>query len=235
MQSVHFPGESPDYRRAREELLRAEVELRRHVEAVAAARRKLPLGGVVPEDYVFEEGGRKLDDMSPPHAVRLSELFAPGKDSLVVYSFMFSSEMERACRMCSAFLDALNGNARHIEERANLAVVAKSPIERIRAFARTRPWPNLRLLSSQKNTFNRDYFGDAADGSQNTVIHTFVKRGGQIHHSYSSELAFVPSDAGQNQRHIDLMWPLWNVLDLTPEGRGTDWLPQLTYPASPGR
>jgi predicted dithiol-disulfide oxidoreductase (DUF899 family) len=235
MKAVRFPGETSAYRSAREELLRAEEELRRHVEAVAAARRRLPLGGVVPEDYVFEEGERNLDDASPPHSVRLSELFAPGKDSLVVYNFMFSSEMERACRMCSAFLDGINGNARHIEQRANLAVVAKSPIERIRAFARTRPWSNLRLLSSQKNAFNRDYFGDAEDGSQNSVIHTFVKRGGQVRHSYSSELAFVPSDSGQNQRHIDLMWPLWNVLDLTPDGRGADWLPQLTYSPSPGR
>jgi predicted dithiol-disulfide oxidoreductase (DUF899 family) len=235
MKAVRFPGETSAYRAAREELLRAEQALRRQVEAVAASRRQLPLGGVVPEDYVFWEGARNLDEESPPHSVRLSELFAPGKDSLVVYNFMFSPEMERACRMCSAFLDALNGNAQHIEQRVNLAVVAKSPIERIRAFARTRPWPNLRLLSSEKNTFNRDYFGDAEDGSQNTVIHTFVKRAGQVHHFYSSELAFVPSDSGQNQRHIDLMWPLWNVLDLTPEGRGADWLPQLTYSKSPGR
>jgi predicted dithiol-disulfide oxidoreductase (DUF899 family) len=235
MEAVRFPGESSAYRSAREELLRAEQELRRHVEAVAAARRKLPLGGVVPEDYVFEEGPRSLDDSSPPHSVRLSELFAPGKDSLVLYNFMFSPKMEHACPMCSALLDGLNGNARHMEERLNLAVVAKSPIDRIRAFARSRPWANLRLLSSQKNNFNRDYFGDAEDGSQNSVIHTFVKRGGQIHHFYSSELAFQPSDAGQNQRHVDLLFPLWNVLDLTPDGRGTDWFPKLTYVPTAGR
>jgi predicted dithiol-disulfide oxidoreductase (DUF899 family) len=235
MEAVRFPGESSAYRSAREELLRAERELRRHVEAVAAARRKLPLGGVVPEDYVFEEGGRNLEDTSPPHSVRLSELFAPGKDTLVLYNFMFSAGMEQACRMCSALIDGLNGNARHIEQRVNLAIVAKSSIERIRAFARSRPWSNLRFLSSQKNNFNRDYFGEAEDGSQNSVIHTFVKRGGQVHHFYSSELAFLPSDAGQNQRHVDLLWPLWNVLDLTPEGRGTDWFPQLTYAPTTGR
>lgn len=227
MKAVRFPGESQAYRSAREELLHAEQELRRHVERVAATRRQLPLGGEVPEDYVFEEGARSLDDTSPPNTVRLSELFAPGKNSLVLYSFMFSSQMDHACPMCSSFLDGLNGNARHIEQRINLAVVAKSPIDRIRAFARTRPWPNLRLLSSQKNTFNRDYFGDADDGSQNSVIHTFVKRGNRIHHAYSSELAFVPTDPGQNPRHIDLMWPLWNVFDLTPEGRGADWFPKL--------
>jgi predicted dithiol-disulfide oxidoreductase (DUF899 family) len=231
---VHFPGESAVYRSAREELLRQEQELRRRVEGVAAARRQLPLGGVVPEDYIFEEGGRRLDDASPSHAVRLSELFAPGKDSLVVYNFMFSAKMERACPMCSAFLDALNGNAQHLEQRLNLAVVAKSPIERVRNFGRTRPWSNLRLLSSEKNNFNRDYFGDAEDGSQNSVIHTFVRRGSKIHHFYTSEMAFAPSDAGQNQRHIDQLWPLWNVLDLTPDGRGANWFPSLTYSQSPG-
>jgi predicted dithiol-disulfide oxidoreductase (DUF899 family) len=227
MTEIRFPGETPAYRRARDEVLGAEEELRRQVEAVAAARRRLPVGGEVPRDYEFTEGPASLDDSAPPRSVRLSELFAPGKDSLVLYNFMFGPAMDHACPMCSSFLDALNGNARHIGQRVNLAVVAKSPIERIRAFARTRPWANLRLLSSQENDFNRDYHGEGEDGSQNSVIHTFVRRGGKVHHFYSSEMAFVPSDAGQNQRHIDMMWPLWNVLDTTPEGRGTDWYPKL--------
>ncbi len=228
MRPIHFPGETAAYRSARDELLHAEQALRRQVEAVAAARRRLPLGGPVPEDYVFEEGAGDIDDVSPPRRVRLSELFAPGKDALVLYSFMFSSDMDHACPMCSSFLDGLNGNARHIAERVNLAVVAKSPIARIRDFARARPWRNLRLLSSQKNDFNRDYLGDAEDGSQTSVIHTFVKRDGRVHHFYSSEMAFAESDPGQNPRHVDLMWPLWNVLDITPEGRGADWYPKLS-------
>ena len=115
-----------------------------------------------------------------------------------------------------------------VEQRVNLAVAAKSPIERLRDYARARPWRNLRLVSSQENAFNRDYHGDAEDGSQNSVIHTFVKREGRVHHFYSSEMAFAPSDPGQNPRHIDLMWPLWNVLDLTPDGRGADWYPKLS-------
>ena len=228
MKAFSFPGETPTYRSAREELLRAEQELRRHVESVASMRRRLPSGGLLPEDYTFMEGSRKLDEDSPARPVRMSELFLPGKDALVLYSFMFGPQMEHACPMCSSFLDALDGNARHIEQRVNLAVVAKSPIERIRAFARARPWRNLRLLSSAKNAFNRDYHGDAEDGSQNSVIHTFVKRAGRIHHFYSSEMAFGTSEPGQNQRHIDMMWPLWNVLDITPEGRGADWYPKLS-------
>ncbi len=84
MQAIHFPGESPAYRKARDELLKAERELRSHVEKVAAVRRQLPLGGAVPEDYAFEEAAQ--DVRSPVRSVRLSELFAPGLDSLVVYS-----------------------------------------------------------------------------------------------------------------------------------------------------
>jgi predicted dithiol-disulfide oxidoreductase (DUF899 family) len=157
MTAIRFPGETPAYRRARDEVLRAEQDLRRQVEAVAAARRLLPVGGAVPEDYEFTEGPASLDDPAPPRSVRLSELFAPGKDSLVLYNFMFGPAMDHACPMCSSFLDALDGNARHIGQRVNLAVVAKSPVERLRAFARTRPWANLRLLSSHQNNFNRDY------------------------------------------------------------------------------
>ena len=52
-----FPGESPQYRAARSRLLEREIELRGMTEAVAAARRQLPPGGVVPEDYIFQGAG----------------------------------------------------------------------------------------------------------------------------------------------------------------------------------
>src|SRR5258705_7200977 len=80
--NVHFPGESSEYRRARNELLEAEAELRRLNEQVAARRRALPAGGLIREDYVFESAA----DVSK---VRFSELFAPGKNSLVIYNMMF--------------------------------------------------------------------------------------------------------------------------------------------------
>jgi predicted dithiol-disulfide oxidoreductase (DUF899 family) len=223
MHSNRFPGETPAYRAARDELLQAELDLRRRVEAVAAMRRKLPLGGPVPEDYVFDE---EVD--GAVRQVRLSELFAPGKDTLVVYSYMYGPAMEKPCPMCTSFLDGLEGNAHHIEQRASLAVVARSPIRRIREFTDARGWRRLRLLSSAGNTFNRDYQAESSDGKQNTIIHVFVKRDGQVRHFYSCELQLLPSEEGQNSRHIDLMWPMWNVLDLTPEGRGASF-PRLSY------
>jgi predicted dithiol-disulfide oxidoreductase (DUF899 family) len=221
---VRFPNEPADYRAARDELLRAEADLRQHVEAVAAMRRRLPVGGALPNDYIFEEA-----DGDAVRRVRLSELFVRPQASLLLYNFMYGPRMETACPMCTSFLDALDGIAPHVMQRMNLAVVAKSSIQRLRAHARDRGWRHLRLLSSAGNTFNRDYAGENSDESQNSVLHVFVRRGPAVHHFYSTELAFAPTEPGQHPRHIDPVWPLWNLFDLTPEGRGADWYPKLHY------
>ncbi len=222
-QSLHdtrFPNESRQYREARDELLVAERDLRRQSERVAAQRRALPPGGAIPEDYAFDEGGR---------TVTLSELFG-SHQTLIAYSFMFSPrEGARPCPMCTSMLDSLDGQAVHLAQRVSLAVIAKAPIERIRDFARERGWRNLRLLSSGTNSYNADYHGETSDGSQLPVLNVFVRRDGDIHHSWASELLFVPADHGQNSRHVDMIWPLWNLLDTTPQGRGTDWFPKLGY------
>lgn len=224
MHDKHFPGETTQYRAARDELLAAERDLRSQVERVAALRRKLPMGGLVPQDYVFEEEGEK-----GPRKVKLSELFAPGKDTLVLYGFMYGPQMEEACPMCTSFLDGLNGQAIHLVQRVNLAVVAKSPIARIMAHARARNWSHLRMLSWGGTSFGADYHCETEGGAQNTILHVFARRPGGIHHFWSTELNLLPPEKGENHRHIDMMWPLWNVLDTTPEGRGQDWFPKLHY------
>jgi predicted dithiol-disulfide oxidoreductase (DUF899 family) len=229
LHSFRFPNESSAYRQSRDALLRAEIELRRNVEQVAALRRQLPLGGEIPEDYIFDEGAADLGDTQTVGAVRLSQLFAGGKDTLALYSFMFGPKAKAACPMCSCMLDSLNGNAHHAAQRINLAVVVKSPLERLRAFARERGWNRLRFLSSATNNYNRDYFGEDADGGQQPSLNVFARRDGKIHHFWSSEMVMTPSDPGQNQRHVDMIWPLWNLLDCTPEGRGADWFPSLSY------
>jgi predicted dithiol-disulfide oxidoreductase (DUF899 family) len=226
LHAVRFPGESGAYRAAREKLLRAEIDLRRRTEAVAAMRRKLPPGGEVPQDYEFEESGDPV-----ARRVKLSELFAPGKDTLVIYSFMYGPSMAKACPMCTCMLDSLDGAAPHAAQRINLAIVAQSPIARIREFGRERGWRNLRLLSSAANSYNRDYRGESADGAQLPSLNVFVKRGGKIRHVYNSEVLFAPSEKGQSPRHVDAIWPLWNLFDFTPEGRGTNWYPKLSYGA----
>jgi predicted dithiol-disulfide oxidoreductase (DUF899 family) len=237
-----FPGESADYRRARNELLQSEIELRRAIERLAVQRRALPPGGEVPEDYVFEEaaeGGR---------SVRFSELYAPGKDTLVIYSFMFPrmsrdtrpgpAEGETArlplaetpCPSCTSILDSLDGAARHLSQRLSLAVVAKSAPERIRAFAQERGWRHLRLLSSRGNTYNRDYNAETPEGDQLPIVNVFTRDGGRPRHVWASELMFAPRDEGEDPRHVDSIWPIWNILDMTPEGRtGDSDFPSLRY------
>jgi predicted dithiol-disulfide oxidoreductase (DUF899 family) len=205
-----FPGESEKYRAARNKLLKREIGLRRQLEAVAAERRKLPIGGALKEDYVFE-------GVAGP--VRFSELFAAGKDTLLVYNFMFGPNMPAACPYCTSILDAVERAAPHVTQHVNLAIVARSPIARILPFARERGWQHLRLLSSAANSYNRDYHGEAETGDQWPMMNVFVRRNGKIHHTWGSEMFFAPPDRGQDPRHVDLIWPIWQLLDLTPGGR----------------
>ena len=229
LHSIRFPGESDTYRAARNNLLQAEMALRKQIENVAELRRKLPLGGAVSQDYIFEEGAADLDNSSATHTVRMSELFQPGKDALVIYSFMYGPEMKSACTSCTSILDGLNGAAPHILDRVNFVVVAKSPLERIRTFAKERGWCNHRLLSSALNSYNHDYYGESPEGKQIPALNVFQRRDGAIHHFYQSELMFAPKEPGQDPRHVDMIWPLWNLFDFTPEGRGETWRPKLSY------
>ncbi len=142
--SERFPGESSGYRTARNRLLAAETDLRRRVEQVARLRRKLPVGGQVPENYVFDAGAvDSPNGGGPTRQVRLSELFRDNLDTLLIYSYMFGPHQKRPCPMCTSFLDSLDGAVMHLTRRANLAVVAKSPIGRIREFAQNRGWRRL--------------------------------------------------------------------------------------------
>jgi len=226
---IRFPGESEEYRAARDQLLEAEIELRRRTEEVAAQRRRLPLGGLLAQDYTFEEGPRDLRARESAKEVRFSQLFDPGKDALVVYSFMYGPQMEKPCPMCTSMLDGLNGQAPHITQRVNLVVAAKSPVRRIREHARGRGWTQLRLVSTGGTSYNRDYHGETDDGDQIPALNVFVRRGDRIHHFYNTELLYAPHPDGQDPRHVDPIWPLWNLFDFTPHGRGTDWHPKLKY------
>lgn len=225
--SVAFPGESMEYRVARNRLLEQEAGLRRSIEAVAAARRELPPGGELVKDYVFQGAGAG----GAPTDVRLSELFSPGRDSLAIYSFMFprATDEDLPCPSCTQFLDSLDGAAEHVGQRVNLAVVAKAALPRILAHADERGWRRLRLLSSADNTYNADYFGEASDGSQLPMLNVFVRDGGRIRHFWGSELLFERPEPGQDPRHSDTIDPVWNLFDFAPDGRGTDWYPRLSY------
>jgi predicted dithiol-disulfide oxidoreductase (DUF899 family) len=241
--SITYPGESAEYREARERLLEQEVELRRATEAVAASRRELPPGGAVRDDYVFQGTGPE----GAPADVKLSELFAPGRDSLAIYNFMFPRDpgderpgasggqtallplAESPCPSCVGLLDQLDGAAEHASQQVNFAVVAKAPMPRLLTFAEERGWRRLRLLSSAANTYNRDYHGETAEGAQRPMLNVFHRDGETIQHFWGSELFYAPTDPGQDPRHVGTLEPLWNLFDLTPEGRPADWDEQLSY------
>ena len=227
-QATKFPGETGEYRRARNRLLQAEIKLRRQIEAVAKQRRALPLGGAVKTDYVFQAAAPGDPDV---RTVRLSELFAPGRRTLFVYNFMFPERVGSMtpCPSCTSIIDGIDGALRHVVQRVGFAVIAKAPIELFRQHGENRDWRHALLLSSAGNTFNRDYRAEDDSGQQWPLAHVFVRRGKTIRHFWSSELWDAPRDPKQDARHVDFMWPMWFMFDRTPEGRGKDWGPQLEY------
>jgi len=216
---TNLPNESPEYLVAREELRHAEIELMRQRERVAELRRRLPKGATV-EDYEFLEGPASLDDGDEPVTrVRLSELFtAPGR-SLVIYHLMFGKKQTKPCPMCTAWIDAFNGVAHHLAQNVDLAIVAAADPSKLRAHARDRGWDRLRLLSAGESTFKYDLGSEDRDGGQDSTISVFTQDSdGTLRHFYSVHPGLAEDI---KERGIDELNPIWNVLDLTPQGRGT--------------
>jgi predicted dithiol-disulfide oxidoreductase (DUF899 family) len=238
MAHLSYPNESPQYRAARNALLDDEIALRAQIEAVAAKRRALPPGGEVSTDYVFERIGKTF----LPEPVKMSELFGP-HDTLILYSFMYGPEREQPCPGCTHMIDAWDGAARHMHERTAFHVVAKSPIARLAALAHDRGWEHISLVSTAGNSYDADYFGDTSkfskamraqhkvpDGEDwdETLFNVFTRKDGVVRHFWASEMSFAPPAPNQHHRAGDLTDPLWNLLDMTPEGRG-GFFPKVNY------
>lgn len=217
-----YPNDSADHHQARTALLAEEIELRRHIERVAAQRRALPLGGE-PPGYAFEdENGKTL---------RLADLFGP-HDTLITYFWMYGPQRPRPCPMCTALLGALDIPVADLTQRVAFAVLGRSPVARQLAFARERGWRNLKFYQTLGDDFARDYRGLAPNGvDEYPALDVWVKRDGQVHHFWAGEMGGT-EDPGQDARGAPDPTPLWNLLDLTPTGRGTDWYPKLSYPES---
>ncbi|MDQ8731143.1 DUF899 family protein [Bradyrhizobium sp. LHD-71] len=216
---VRFPNESPAYRAARDALLAEEIELRRHIERVAEQRRNLPPGGEVKKAYTFEgEKGR----------ISFADLFGD-KQSLVVYSYMYGPQREQPCPMCTSLLSAWDGETPDLQQRVALAVVARSPIERLVGFKRARGWHHLPLYSDTSGDFSRDYHALTKEGGDDAAFNVFTRRDGTIRHFWGGEMGFATADPGQDPRGAPDLMPIWTILDATPEGRGGNWYPKLTY------
>ncbi|HEV8189654.1 MAG TPA: DUF899 family protein [Pyrinomonadaceae bacterium] len=216
---TNLQNESPEYLAAREEVRLAEIELMRQRERVAELRRRMPKGATI-QDYEFLEGPASLDDGDEPvRRVRMSELFTAPDRSLVIYQFMFGKKQTKACPMCTAWIDGYNGVAHHLAQNVDFAIVAAADPSTLRAYARTRGWDRLRLLSAGESTFKYDHGSEDHEGHQDSTVSVFTRDGdGTLRHFYSVHPRL---DHEIKERGIDEMSPIWNVLDLTPQGRGT--------------
>lgn len=215
-----FPNENTDYRAARDALLTEEIELRHQAEKVASMRRGLPLGGAVSEDYAFEN----LDG----ETISMSALFSDKSPNLLIYSFMFS-DGGNACPACNSLLDGLNGNAAHIRQKLNLAVVARAGTQQLKSWASARGWSQFPLYSCAGSNYPIDYKSESDDGSQLPMMSMFRKTEDGIFHTWASEMFYASNEDGQHPRHADQIWPLWNFFDLTADGRPDDWFPAYSY------
>ncbi|MBA3895890.1 MAG: DUF899 family protein [Sphingomonadaceae bacterium] len=216
--SRRYPNDSAEYREARTVLLAEEIELRRHIGRVAAQRRALPPGGE-PRDYAFlDENGK---------TVGLADMFG-AHDTLVTYFWMYGPERVRPCPMCTSLLGSFDIPARDIVQRIAVAVIGRSPVSRQLAFARERGWRNLKFYQCVGDDFPKDYRGLAPDGSEWPALDVWVKDGATVRHFWAGESGGT-QDPGQDPHGAPDPTPLWNILDLTPEGRGADWYPKLEY------
>ena len=205
--SLFMPGSDEAYRQARELLRQKEIELRQQIEDVAALRRSLPPGPVIP-DYSFIENGSR---------VRLAELFEDGKPYLILYHLMYWADDDEFCPMCSLWIDGFNGVAPHVTQRANFVVATRAPEERLKEWAERRGWHRLRLLSDDGPTFARDIDAEDAEGDPDSTVVVLAKDGDRVRHVYTAHPVLEDRPRG-----IDLLCPVWHLFDLMPSGRG-DW------------
>jgi predicted dithiol-disulfide oxidoreductase (DUF899 family) len=214
-----FSGESAEYAKAREALLAGEIELRRHIARVAEERRALPPGPAITRDYRFTDKERG--------AVSLSDLFG-SRETLVTYFWMFGPARAEPCPICTNLLGPLNANAADIKQLVSLRVVGRSPLERQYAFARQRGWNDLDFVQC-----GDDYPSDIGvllpDGSEYPALVVYRRDGGAVRLFWAGELSGAMADPGQDPRGAPDLAPLWNILDLVPEGRGANWYPKLAY------
>ena len=225
---TNLSNESAEYLAKREELRLAEIDLMKQRERVAELRRHLPPGPAM-QDYAFEEGPADLNDGdTPARTVRLSELFTGADRRSVIYHLMYGKRQTKACPMCTAWIDGMNGVAHHVAQNIDFAIVAAAELPALRAHGRDRGWNRLRLLSAINSTFKYDLGSEDREGNQDSTISVFTRdRNGVVHHFYTAHPWMSPEI---KERGIDLMSPIWHLLDLTPQGRGS-WYTKLEYPA----
>lgn len=227
LRQTNLMNESDEYLAKREELRVAELESMRQRERVAELRRHLPQGAAI-QDYVFDEGPPSLDaGDTPVRKVRLSELFTRANRTVVVYHFMYGKKNTNPCPMCTLIIDGWNGVAHHMAQNLDVVIVAAADPALLRAHARRHGWDRLRLLSCGANTFKYDLGSEDLEGNQDSTVSVFTKdNAGTVRHFYT---AHPSMSENVKERGLDLLCPVYNVLDFTPQGRG-NWYASFNYP-----
>ncbi len=215
-----FPNESAAYARARQALLADEIEFRRHLTRLTERRQALPPGPVVSENYRFrDETGAE---------VSLFDLFGP-HSTLITYFWMYGPQRERPCPMCTNWLGGVNGNAADLKQRVALKIFGRSSVQRQKAFAAERGWRTLDFVETIGDQYAKDLGALTATGDEYPALVVYRKDGDKVRVFYAAEMPFEAADPGQDPRTAPDVAPLWNLLDLTPEGRGQHWYPKLEY------
>src|SRR5262249_29711600 len=149
--------------------------------------------------------------------VRLSQLFRAPERTLIMYQMMYGKKQTKPCPMCTSWVDCFNGIVKHVEQRADCVVLMAADVPTIRAYARRRGWGNVRFVSAGASTFKFDLGSESADGGQDSTISVFTLKGGKPRLFYNGHPRLSEE---QKERGIDLLNPIWNFFDMTPEGRG---------------
>jgi predicted dithiol-disulfide oxidoreductase (DUF899 family) len=149
-----------------------------------------------------------------------------------MHHLMYGKKQTRPCPMCTMWIDGWNGVAHHLAQNVDVVVVAAADPAALRAHARSRGWRNLRLLSCGANTFKYDLGSEDHEGAQDSSASVFTRDAdGTPRHFYTHHPRMAQDVA---QRGMDLLTPVYNILDLVPQGRGT-WFASLDYGLSPRR
>jgi predicted dithiol-disulfide oxidoreductase (DUF899 family) len=179
----------------RDELLKAEKEATRTLDAIAARRRRLPMVRFDNNKYVFD---------TPDGPKHLLDLFG-AQDQLIVYQFMDRGPDEY-CPGCTHFTNNVVALATLADNGVSWATVSNMPLPQIQAYAARKGW-TVPFVSSYGTSFAEDC--GAFDGF---MLSVFFRGGDQVYRTYST-----------TARGVDRLLFVNNMLDLTPYGRQEDW------------